>query len=251
MAEDRTFNPDDGGSMPSALTIRGRSSHGKEHPAFNRKVAGSPICRPHQISDIISFMITVVTGMARSGTSLTMQMLQAAGFELYWDRMPNITEINPRGHFEFKDQQPIDHFREVAEEIVPKMEGKVVKMFPSIWAYLPPNHEYRFIYLDRDLVNIRDSQQKMMIHDTEMCGEDSSDNAFLADPEFHLSELVTWRDGSLDWLADKKYIKLWFGDLFTGAAQEQLGAWLGCTREQIDAMKDCVDPNLRHFYPHG
>ena len=182
--------------------------------------------------------------MARSGTSLTMQMMLAAGFELYWDRMPNVTDINPRGHYEFKDQHPIDHFREVAEKVMPKMEGKVVKIFPSIWAYLPPNHDYRFIYLDRDLVNIRDSQRRMLIHDN---GEDG--DPLLADPEHHLSELTTWREGALDWLADKNFIKLWFGDLFTGAAQEQLGAWLGCTREQIDLMKDCVDPKLRHFRP--
>jgi hypothetical protein len=67
-------------------------------------------------------MITCVTAPSRSGTSLTMQMLQAAGMTLAWNTVPNKTGFNPYGHYE------IDWKR--GDITLADCEGKAAKIMP-------------------------------------------------------------------------------------------------------------------------
>lgn len=185
-------------------------------------------------------MITIVSGQARSGTSLTMQMLQRAGYPLFWDRMPNCTPINPRGHYELSNQwgfTPAD---------LNKFEEHVVKIFPTRWENLTDDHAYRMIYLDRDVESIAQSQT-VMFHE-----EARGDEIIGLTHEDMVRDAIHWRQWALDYLPsfpDRTVLQ--FSDLFTGAAQEQLGVYLGSTPEQIEAMKSCVEPELRHFVGQG
>ena len=46
-------------------------------------------------------MITIVSGLPRSGTSLAMQLLVAGGLPVLTDGARRADENNPRGYFEF------------------------------------------------------------------------------------------------------------------------------------------------------
>src|SRR5271157_4404079 len=95
-------------------------------------------------------MITCVTAPSRSGTSLTMQMLQAAGMALAWDVLPNKSPFNPHGHYE------TDWVR--GKTTLADCEGKAVKVMPFDLHRLTPDHEYRFITILRDVPSIDASQ---------------------------------------------------------------------------------------------
>jgi len=47
-------------------------------------------------------MITVVSGLPRSGTSLMMQILEASGFEILKDNFRKADASNPLGYYEYE-----------------------------------------------------------------------------------------------------------------------------------------------------
>jgi hypothetical protein len=184
-------------------------------------------------------MITVVSGMARSGTSLTMQMLNAASVPVYWDREPNYGPANPRGYFEVTGRD----WREYPdmEVLLGKMEGKVTKVFPRNWDYFTDNHQYQIIYLDRNPVNIRDSQRRML--------ELEERKNEKGDPEEHLRGIIAYRGRALKILKEYRHVIVQYEDLYNGRAQWSIGKFLNLNTDQLRSMLDCVDVSLHHFTP--
>jgi hypothetical protein len=102
--------------------------------------------------------VTLVSGLPRSGTSLMMQMLAAGGMPILADdeRKPDVD--NPRGYYEWSKitqivQQP---------ELLAQAEGKAVKCVFPITFSLPPNYEYKIIFMERDVEEMVRSQRKMI-----------------------------------------------------------------------------------------
>ena len=62
-------------------------------------------------------MITVVSGLPRSGTSLTMQMLVAGGIPALSDGLRTPDENNPKGYFEWEPAKTLQDF--VKSQIAP------------------------------------------------------------------------------------------------------------------------------------
>ena len=52
-------------------------------------------------------MITIVSGLPRSGTSMMMRMLEAGGIEIMTDNIRKADEDNPHGYFEFEKVKKI------------------------------------------------------------------------------------------------------------------------------------------------
>ena len=103
-------------------------------------------------------VITVVSGLPRSGTSMMMSMLEAAGLEILTDGQREADEDNPRGYFEFL---PATQLRTDASW-VPDAKGKAVKIVAQLLRFLPPDQKYRFILMDRSLDEVLVSQEKML-----------------------------------------------------------------------------------------
>jgi len=103
-------------------------------------------------------MITIVSGLPRSGTSLMMQMLAVGGMELLADGVREPDEDNPRGYFEF---EPVKRTREDPSWLA-RAEGKAVKMVYQLLYDLPPGRDYRVILMERELSEIVDSQNRML-----------------------------------------------------------------------------------------
>jgi hypothetical protein len=103
-------------------------------------------------------MITIVSGLPRSGTSLMMQMLAAGGLPILSDGERKSDTDNPRGYLEWEriKQLPKD------PGCIAEAEGKVVKVISQLLLSLPDGHEYRVIFMQRPLPEVLKSQDEML-----------------------------------------------------------------------------------------
>jgi len=102
--------------------------------------------------------ITIVSGMPRSGTSMMMQMLEAAGLEIATDGERSADEDNPKGYFELDDVKRIRADASFLEATV----GKVVKIVAPLLPHLPKKFDYRIIFMERELEEVLASQRTML-----------------------------------------------------------------------------------------
>lgn len=134
-------------------------------------------------------MITVVSGLPRSGTSLMMQMLVAGGMTALSDGERTADTDNPRGYLEWEriKQLPQD------PGCIAEAEGKVVKVISRLLLLLPGGHEYRVIFMQRPLPEVLASQDEMMKRrGTFKTGANPA--IMSAAFEKHLREVYAWMD---------------------------------------------------------
>jgi hypothetical protein len=140
-------------------------------------------------------MITIVSGLPRSGTSLMMQMLVAGGTSALSDGQRQPDSDNPRGYLEWEriKQLPND------PNCIAEAEGKVVKVISRLLLALPAGHEYRVIFMQREMSEVMASQDQMLRHRGSY-REAANSTAISAAFEKHLHEVYAWLDG-------KSYVK--------------------------------------------
>lgn len=102
--------------------------------------------------------IIIVSGLPRSGTSLMMQMLDNGGLEVVTDRLRSADTDNPRGYYEYEQVKKIKHDK----SWLPAMRGKAFKMVSQLLYDLPLSETYRILFMNRDLDEMLDSQEKML-----------------------------------------------------------------------------------------
>lgn len=102
--------------------------------------------------------VVIVSGLPRSGTSLMMQLLHAGGIPALTDHLRTADTDNPRGYYEF------ERVKKVKDDAawLPDARGKVVKMVSQLLLDLPPTEQYRVAFMERDLNEVLDSQEKML-----------------------------------------------------------------------------------------
>jgi hypothetical protein len=105
-----------------------------------------------------SRVVTVVAGLPRSGTSMMMQMLAAGGIAPYTDGRRMADEDNPRGYLE---HERATRLQEDASWI-PEARGKAVKVVATLVRHLPPDEEYRIVFMMRNLDEVIASQRAML-----------------------------------------------------------------------------------------
>jgi predicted AlkP superfamily phosphohydrolase/phosphomutase/tetratricopeptide (TPR) repeat protein len=104
--------------------------------------------------------LIVVTGLPRSGTSMLMQMLAAGGMSVFSDGLREADEDNPRGYFEF---EPVKNLLQDSEWLF-EARGKAIKIVVPLLAGLPRELASRVILSERDLDEVLDSQERMLVH---------------------------------------------------------------------------------------
>jgi tetratricopeptide (TPR) repeat protein len=104
-------------------------------------------------------VITVVSGLPRSGTSLMMQMLHTGGHPCLSDELRPADADNPRGYFEYEKVKQLrrDHVW------LPDAQGKAVKIVAPLLPFLPLHLPYRVIFMERDLDEVIASQGHMLV----------------------------------------------------------------------------------------
>lgn len=103
-------------------------------------------------------MITIVSGLPRSGTSLMMQMLAAGGMPILSDGERQADTDNPRGYHEWERVKQLPK----NPALIAEAEGKVVKVISQLLLSLPATHEYRVIFMQRPLPEVMASQDVML-----------------------------------------------------------------------------------------
>ncbi|MBI3477895.1 MAG: sulfotransferase family protein [Acidobacteria bacterium] len=103
-------------------------------------------------------MITIVSGLPRSGTSLMMQMLVAGGMQALSDGERKADTDNPRGYLEW------ERIKQLPKEpaLIAEAEGKVVKVISQLLLSLPDGHDYRVVFMQRPLPEVLKSQDEML-----------------------------------------------------------------------------------------
>ena len=102
--------------------------------------------------------ITVVSGLPRSGTSMMMQVLAAGGVEPLTDQLRTADPDNPRGYYEF---EPVKKTKEDPSWVA-GATGRCVKLVHLLLRDLPDGHEYRVLFMRRNMDEVLASQQKML-----------------------------------------------------------------------------------------
>ncbi len=102
----------------------------------------------------------VVTGLPRSGTSMLMQMLAAGGLGVLADGVREADEDNPRGYLEF---EPVKNLLQNSKCLL-EARGKAVKIVTPLLSALPAELPCYVILCERDLDEVLDSQERMLLH---------------------------------------------------------------------------------------
>jgi hypothetical protein len=129
--------------------------------------------------------VIIVSGLPRSGTSLMMQLLDAGGIEVVTDNIRTADTDNPRGYYEFERVKKVKHDPSWLSET----RGKAVKMVSQLLYDLPAGERYRIIFMERDLGEVLDSQEKML----RRLGQESAPrDAITRAYTLHLDRLHRW-----------------------------------------------------------
>jgi hypothetical protein len=132
-------------------------------------------------------IITIVSGLPRSGTSMMMQVLEAGGMEILTDKIRRSDEGNPKGYYELEAVKRLDK----DQSCLDNAEGKTVKVISELLKYLPPKFRYRVIFVRRNMEEILASQKQMLIRQgkpTDSVSDEKLSRLF----ERHLERVLAW-----------------------------------------------------------
>jgi LPS sulfotransferase NodH len=180
-------------------------------------------------------LITIVSGLPRSGTSLMMQMLAAGGMTILTDNERKPDADNPRGYCEWE----LAKLLPTQPERIDEAEGKAVKVITQLLLSIPKGRDYKVIFMERPLPEVLASQDEMLRRrgSSDLLSHDVMARAFTT----HLKEVVAW----FETRPEIPVLRLGYRRLLqdpvpgAGAVQEFLGLEL-----DEEAMVREVDPSL-------
>ena len=118
---------------------------------------------------------------------MMMKMLVEGGLEAVTDGLRQADSDNPNGYFE------LEAVKQMGEGNLTWMDGsngKVVKVISSLLEYLPPQHTYKIIFMERDLSEVLASQQKMLTNRNEE--SNVTDDELKQQFQDHLKTVRAW-----------------------------------------------------------
>ena len=180
--------------------------------------------------------ITIVSGIPRSGTSLMMSVLAAAGLPLLIDDERPADRSNPRGYFEYA---PVKRSGTDLSWL-DQAQGCVVKVIHSLLPILPGDRAYRVVLMERPIAEVVASQDRMLAAPGPAAA--SSETARLeqvfADQLRETRDLLE-RSPHFDWIAID-YARLVHAP---DAELERLAAFLPLPAGRAELLA-CIDPEL-------
>ena len=120
--------------------------------------------------DLSGVSLVVVTGLPRSGTSMLMQMLAAAGVPPYTDGAREADASNPEGYLEAEPVMRLAY----ESGWLPEADGHALKVVAPLLPHLPPGPTYRAVLIERDLREVLRSQEAMLERNGAMAASGAS-----------------------------------------------------------------------------
>lgn len=187
-------------------------------------------------------MITVVSGLPRSGTSLVMQMLAAGGHPILADQVRQADPDNPRGYLEYEPVKSLER----DQSWLMRAEGQAIKVFSPLLTKLPSLFHYQVIFMRRDLDEILRSQDQMLQRRGPPAGPSS--DLMKTHFERHLKSLDAW----LSHQPNFQVLYCSHADVIQNprASSEQVAAFLERDLDLI-SMQAVVDPTLHRQRSKG
>jgi len=135
-------------------------------------------------------IVTVVSGLPRSGTSMMMKMLEVGGVPPLTDEIREADKDNPKGYYEFERVKKLD---EGDTAWLEEAQGKSVKVISALLKYLPEGYTYKVIFMQRTMEEILASQRQMLIRRGEPT-DAVSDEELVGLFGKHLAQIQSWID---------------------------------------------------------
>jgi predicted AlkP superfamily phosphohydrolase/phosphomutase/tetratricopeptide (TPR) repeat protein len=126
------------------------------HREIGRAETAPSAPRSRQPESSLEFVI--VSGLPRSGTSMMMRMLEAAGLAVMMDGERRPDNDNPDGYYEWEAIKNLGSDPSILRQAV----GKVIKVVSMLLPSLPTTHSYKVIFMDRPADEVAASQFKML-----------------------------------------------------------------------------------------
>lgn len=95
---------------------------------------------------------------------MMMKMLAEGGVPVVSDAIRSADEDNPNGYFEF---EPVKALAEGQHRWLAEAGDKTVKIVSALLEHLPPEYQYKILFMERDAKEILASQQKMLVRRSE------------------------------------------------------------------------------------
>jgi hypothetical protein len=180
--------------------------------------------------------LTVVSGLPRSGTSLMMQMIHAGGIQPVTDEVREPDADNPKGYLEFERVKQI----KTDQSWLPDACGKAVKMVHLLLLDLPPEHDYRVVFIRRHPDEVLASQSKML--------ERQGKSGAALPPQALAKVFQQQIDRVLAWAGEQpnfRMMEVWYHDVVAAPSEAatKVSIFLGGGLN-TDAMAAAVDPSL-------
>lgn len=183
-------------------------------------------------------VLTIVSGLPRSGTSMMMRMLDAGGLPVLVDNVRTADEDNPLGYYEF---EPVKRTKEDPSWLR-QAPGRVVKMVYRLLYDLPRDGSflYRVVFMRRKLEEVIASQDVMLARR----GRESA-----AMPADKLLALFRQQIEEFEqWIAAEpsfRLLEVSYNDILTDHAPmvASINRFLGGGLDEA-AMRAVVEPNL-------
>jgi hypothetical protein len=131
--------------------------------------------------------VVIVSGLPRSGTSMMMKILAEGGMSIVTDKHRAADADNPNGYYELEavKQLPAGELAWLDEAA-----GKAVKVISALLEFLPPQHSYKIIFMEREIQEILASQRKMLSRRSETSRVD--DDLLAEQFRKHLAVVRPW-----------------------------------------------------------
>jgi len=182
--------------------------------------------------------VIVVSGLPRSGTSMAMQMLAAAGIPIVTDGVREPGEDNPKGYFEY---EPVKALHKEGEDSawLEGARGKAIKIISFFLKDLPSSSHYKVIFMRRDIEEVLASQRQMLSRRGEKPGAD--DEGMYEILQRHLAEVDQLMNAS----AHFELMNVDYGDVIGNPRQQarRIQDFLGLELD-VEKMASAVDFSL-------
>jgi predicted AlkP superfamily phosphohydrolase/phosphomutase/tetratricopeptide (TPR) repeat protein len=189
----------------------------------------------HQVSP--DQVITIVSGLPRSGTSMLMQMLNAGGLEPLTDNMREPDPSNPRGYFEI---EAVKNLRS-DQSWLPSAKGKVVKIVAPLIPSLPEGYHYQILLMNRPVTEVRESQATMLTRLNKSPSE-IEDHKIEQDLTYQLMAAQAWLNST----AKVRALVVDYNNAIDAplATAQKISQFVGAPLD-LAAMTAAIDPSLK------
>ncbi|MAE70708.1 MAG: sulfotransferase family protein [Gemmatimonadetes bacterium] len=169
---------------------------------------------------------------------MCMKMLDAAEIPIVQDGIREADEDNPKGYYEYEKVKDLDKGGD--NSWISEARGKVVKIISFLLPHLPPENNYKIVFMGRNIDEILASQNKMLVRRGEPTDTtaDEKMKKLYSDHLIKVRSMLRYRD-------EMDSIVIQYNDVLTDPRPqaEQMNGFLG-GQYDVERMLSVVDKNL-------